>query len=80
MDEFDSSFFDTSSEAWRENKKRKGQMFVYVCKKVGCNRKPVEEYCSYHTVLPSKKLKHGYFLRERPSHAVYSHDNARDSV
>ena len=71
--EFTPAFFDEASAAWKMNKKRVGQMYVYICSTEGCNRKAVE-FCPEHRPVaeacPAKKLTHEYNLRSR------SHDHA----
>ena len=70
MSEFTSAFFDEASAEWMKNKKRVGQMYVYICQKEGCKRRAVG-FCSAHLEqaqpqpLDEKKLTHGYFLRNR---------------
>jgi len=66
--EFTPAFFDEASAAWKMNKKRVGQMYVYVCSAHGCNRKALE-FCDAHTPVAEKKLTHGYNLRSRSHHA-----------
>lgn len=48
--EFSPAWFDASSHAWRANKKRVGESWVYVCKVNGCKRTlQGEDYCKLHT-------------------------------
>ena len=65
--EFTAAFFDESSRAWMENKKRKGQVYVYICTGVykngnKCNNAVVtrEEFCKVHLKreLKGKKEAH----------------------
>jgi hypothetical protein len=68
--EFTPAFFDEASAAWNMNKKRVGQMYVYICSAEGCNRRATG-LCPMHThkVAPEKKLTHTYMLRSRSQHA-----------
>lgn len=61
MEEFTPAFFDEASAAWKMNKKRVGQMYVYICSAEG-DRKPAGEPC------PEKKVTHRYNLRSRSHH------------
>lgn len=48
--EFSPAWFDASSQAWRANKKRVGESWVYVCKVKRCKRTlQGEEFCKLHT-------------------------------
>lgn len=89
--EFTPAFFDEASAAWKMNKKRVGQMYVYVCS-ADRDRNAVE-FCSTHiqenelstamlgTAKLEKKLTHGYNLRSRSHHApVQRVYNTRASV
>ena len=86
--EFTPAFFDEASAAWNMNKKRVGQMYVYICSAEGCNRKatglcPMHMHMHMHMrkVAPAKKLTHTYMLRSRSQHAaVQSFYNNRDAV
>jgi len=51
MREFSPEWFDSSSKAWRENKKRVGESWIYICKKPNCNKRVAlgEESCKSHT-------------------------------
>jgi hypothetical protein len=86
IEKFTPSFFDESSAEWRKNKKRKGQMFVYICAVEGCSRKRGDVFCSQHaaaaTAEPNpKKLTSRYNLRKRSTHApVHTFYNTRSSV
>jgi hypothetical protein len=77
--EFTPAFFDESSAAWKMNKKRVGQMYVYVC---SCDGDDIE--CFIHPVQPpsEKKLTHRYNLRSRSHHnaTVQRVYNTRTSV
>ena len=75
MSEFTAAFFDESSIQWMKNKKRVGQMYVYICEKEGCRRKAIG-FCSDHVSSQNeqsdeKKVTHGYFLRKRSHASVY---------
>lgn len=49
MKEFSAEWFDASSAAWMKNKKRIGQMYVYICEYPSCSRKVKSTlYCSKH--------------------------------
>lgn len=84
--EFTPAFFDEASAAWNMNKKRVGQMYVYICSAEGCNRKatglcPMHMHMHMRKVEPAKKLTHTYMLRSRSQHAaVQSFYNNRDAV
>lgn len=68
IEEFTPAFFDDASAAWRMNKKRKGHSWVYVCNRPGCTRKPSTDSDTCNSALCQpvvKKMKHGYYLRER---------------
>jgi hypothetical protein len=86
IDKFTPSFFDESSAEWRKNKKRKGQMFVYICAVEGCSRKRGDVFCSQHAVAAAaepkpKKLTSRYNLRKRSTDApVHTFYNTRSSV
>jgi len=66
--EFTPAFFDEASAAWKMNKKRVGQMYVYLCSAEG--GKKSMDFCPEHKDKPSseKKLTHGYNLRSRSHH------------
>jgi len=66
MEEFTPAFFDEASAAWKMNKKRVGQMYVYVCSAEG-GRKAVDG-CPAGEPCPEKKVTHGYNLRSRSHH------------
>jgi hypothetical protein len=81
MSEFTAAFFDEASTEWKKNKKRVGQMYVYICEKGGCKRRAVG-FCSAHvhqeqsqSQPDEKKVTHGYFLRNRSNAPVYSLHN-----
>jgi hypothetical protein len=69
MKEFSSEWFDASSQAWKQNKKRYGQSWVYTCKEPSCKRRVGlgNDSCKTHSlthrvpvtgmVLRSKKVK-----------------------
>ena len=49
MEEFTAEWFDASSSAWTKNKKRIGQMYVYICDHPSCKRKVTSSlFCSKH--------------------------------
>jgi hypothetical protein len=60
MEEFSKEWFDASSAAWRANKKRKGQDWVYVCENELCKRSVCagSDVCSYHLGLSSHSQQH----------------------
>ena len=73
--EFTPAFFDEASAAWKMNKKRVGQMYVYLCSAEG--GKKSTDFCAEHKDKPAehkdkpsseKKLTHGYNLRSRSHH------------
>jgi hypothetical protein len=49
--EFSPEWFDASSEAWRSNKVRRGESWVYRCREAGCKRVVgATDYCIQHIV------------------------------
>ena len=58
--EFSPEWFDASSAAWRSNKKRKGQSWVYVCSHDLCKRCVCAglDVCSRHLGLSSHSPQH----------------------
>ena len=78
MSEFTRAFFDEASAQWMKNKKRVGQMYVYICEKEGCRRKAIG-FCSHHATPQEKpdekKMTHGYFLRKMSHASVCSLHN-----
>ena len=77
MSEFTAAFFEEASVEWMKNKKRVGQMYVYICEKEVCKRRALG-FCSAHQAQPQqqpqvdeKKLTHRYFLRNRSHASVY---------
>ena len=59
--EFSPAWFDACSLAWRENKKRVGESWIYVCKVKRCKQSvKEEEYCKLHSHT------HCMNLRPRP--------------
>lgn len=49
--EFSPEWFDASSEAWRSNKIRRGESWVYRCRETGCKRVVgATDYCIQHIV------------------------------
>jgi hypothetical protein len=72
--EFTSAFFDEASAAWKMNKKRVGQMYVY---RASSRVEAVEAV----EAVPAKKVKHNYNLRSRSQNAsVQRVYNTRASV
>jgi len=64
--EFSPEWFDECSLAWRANKKRIGESWIYVCKVNGCKRTlQGEEYCKLHSHT------HSMTLRPRPDSKWY---------
>lgn len=77
--EFTPAFFDEASAAWNMNKKRVGQMYVYICS-CSCSTDVCVKH-PYVTPPSEKKLTHTYMLRSRSQHAaVQSFYNNRDAV
>ena len=67
--EFSPEWFDASSVAWKLNKKRAGESYVYICSNDKCKRKVIsdENYCTLHFrntryLYPSNQM----ILRPRP--------------
>ena len=49
--EFSPEWFNASSEAWRSNKVRRGESWVYRCRETGCKRVVgATDYCIQHIV------------------------------
>jgi len=53
VDEFTPEFFDKASQAWRKNKKRQGESWVYICTYIHsdgkrCNRRIYAPEIKYH--------------------------------
>jgi hypothetical protein len=49
--EFSPEWFDASSEAWRSNKTRQGESWIYRCRETGCKRVVgASDYCIQHIV------------------------------
>jgi hypothetical protein len=47
--EFSAEWFDASSEAWMKNKRRIGQIYIYICEHPSCKRKVSSTiYCTKH--------------------------------
>lgn len=60
MKEFSHEWFDASSQAWKQNKKRYGQSWVYTCKVPSCKKRVElgEDSCKAHCTV-SKIAKYG---------------------
>jgi len=71
--EFSQEWFDASSRAWRMNKRRVGESWIYTCAKEGCNRSPIKDtnVCKVHSysfepsIPPYSVSKHTMLLRPR---------------
>lgn len=75
--EFTSAFFDEASAAWKMNKKRVGQMYVYRAS----SRVEAVQAVEAVEAVPAKKVKHNYNLRSRSQNAsVQRVYNTRASV
>lgn len=49
--EFSPEWFDASADAWRSNKIRRGESWVYRCREAGCKRVVgATDYCIQHIV------------------------------
>jgi hypothetical protein len=47
--EFSAEWFDACTEAWMNNKKRIGEMYVYICEHPSCKRKvSSSRFCARH--------------------------------
>lgn len=56
--EFSSAWFDACSLAWRANKKRFGEAWVYVCNVKGCKQSVNgEDFCKLHSHKHSMTLR-----------------------
>ena len=78
--EFTSAFFDEASAAWKMNKKRVGQMYVY---RASSRVEAVQAVEAVEAVeaVQAKKVKHNYNLRSRSQNAsVQRVYNTRASV
>jgi hypothetical protein len=69
LEEFSHAWFDASSNAWKENKRRVGQSWIYVCKEEKCRKRVElgEETCKAHTNhMPAKQLTTRLTMTLRP--------------
>ena len=84
MEEFSAEWFDASSEAWMKNKKRIGQMYVYICDHHSCKRKVSStHYCPRHENVEAIPLTQptnppaSSTLRRSPRLQQNGHSNSR---
>ena len=57
--EFSAEWFDACTEAWMKNKKRIGQIYIYICEHPSCKRKVTSTvYCPKHEKVEAIPLPH----------------------